>query len=167
MLRQLGATELLVLVGRIERLYRERIGAADLADDDVVTATLRREGSAAETAALSVIRACIAVRENRASHGGISALWLDALTDALHCADAVAHPDRALGSERRAQQQRFASLGANLRSREREHARWQAEAAKLRRNPQHGGKSKAAIAAIVKKTLRLSEAPATIAKRIR
>ena len=43
----------------------------------------------------------------------------------------------------------------------------QAEADRLRRDPQHARKSKIALATLIKKNLNLPEAAATIAKRIR
>ncbi|HEY5310038.1 MAG TPA: hypothetical protein VIK97_16105 [Casimicrobiaceae bacterium] len=99
--RRNNPEKLLELVALVEAEFRERFDLTEGSDDAIVCATLDiSEQTASETAALRVIRLCIAVREHYArvgvaAHSEIGG-WMGALQTAVHEADA----DRVLGAAR-------------------------------------------------------------------
>jgi hypothetical protein len=110
--RQLGAQQLLTLVGRVETAYRQALDV-DLTDDAIVVATLQLDKRSEqekqpdkpteqEKARLRVIRACIAVREDYARLQRHNELALDRLAVALAGADPhrIRGIDTALGRTR-------------------------------------------------------------------
>ena len=170
--RQIGPAQRLALVRRIKGVAAWHLARFatqyDFENYDSCVAlalTLKlgtKKASPSERGAAALLRACVHALETDDTTERVK----DTI---LHAYSSLEDTERALGASRRKAHARFAENYArrSKAAADKEHEKWRLEAAMIRREIRHAGKSALAIARIVKNRLAIDATPSWISRFVK